>query len=75
MDSNDIWKAVRQLEKEKREKQRELMEEYDRTYYYPKLKELRDQCEHKFKFSHVGPVGGVWFYCSICGKSKYESDA
>lgn len=68
---SEIGQQIRLLEKERREYQKKVMKEYD-DEYYTKLRILRNQCEHNFKFSHLGPIGHVWFYCSICGKSKVE---
>lgn len=66
----DIWKERLKLEKEYRERKEELTKELTKEYH-TKLRELRNQCNpHKFTFSHLGPFGNPWFYCSICRKSK-----
>ena len=53
---DEIGRQVRKLEKERREYSAKVMEEYDKKYY-AKLRELQSQCEHKFRFSHFGPIG------------------
>lgn len=70
MPSSEWWA----LQKERREKQKELMAEWERAYYYPKLKELQDRCEHHYKFSHLGPVGGVWYTCVLCGENQFRDE-
>ena len=50
------------------------MEEYDKTYY-ARMKEIREECGklgHNFRFSHLGPLGNPWSYCTYCGASKVE---
>lgn len=74
MDPSEIGRATRLLEKERREKMKELMDEWDRTYYYPKLKELRDQCTHNFRFIDTNPIGYPIFTCSICGRTEIRKE-
>ena len=64
-----IGEQVRQLEKQRRDYMRKVMESYD-DEYYAELRKLRDQCEHNFRFTHLGPVGHPWSYCTICGRSQ-----
>lgn len=71
---SEIGNAVRELERERRNKMRELMDQWDREYYYPKLKELRDQCDHNWIFSGTNPVGYPIFDCTICHKCEIRSD-
>lgn len=68
----EIGTKVRELEKERREYQKSVMQEWESKYYYPKLKKLREQCEHNFRFTHLGPLGHAWSHCTVCGKSKVE---
>jgi transposase len=73
----EINKQRRLLEKERREVTKKLMEEYDKTYY-ARMKEIREECGklgHNFLFSHFGPVGHPWSYCTYCGASKVEGIA
>ena len=67
-----IGEQVRILEKERREKQKSLMEEWDKTYYYPKMKELRAQCEHNWRFCDTNPLGYPIYSCTICGKTDIK---
>lgn len=74
--TRDIWKERHLLDKEYREKVSQLMLPYE-EYFRNKRQELHKACEeqgHNFKFSHVGPIGHIWSYCSKCGKSKVEDD-
>lgn len=70
----DIWKEVTALEKERRDKMRELMGQWDQEYYYPKLKELRDQCTHNWRFTDTNPLGYPIFDCTICHKTEIRTD-
>jgi nuclear transport factor 2 (NTF2) superfamily protein len=69
-----IWRERKELEKERSDMMKTLMAEWDINYYYPRLKQLRDRCEHNFKFSHIGPVGGLWYYCTQCGKGQFRDE-
>ena len=71
---SEIGKAVRVLEKERRDKLKELMDQWDTEYYYPKIKELRSRCEHNFKFVELNPLSWPIFTCTICGYTKIEKD-
>lgn len=70
---DDWWK----LQKERQDATKKLMHDWDTNYYYPKMKALRLRCAeetgHKFKFSHFGPIGHVWSYCTLCGTSQVEN--
>lgn len=70
---NDIGRQVRELERARREYQREVMAEYDKEHYR-KLAALRAQCDHQWHFSHLGPINHPWFYCSVCGKSEMREE-
>lgn len=56
-------------------KNRELMDEYDRTVYYPALFALRKECEesegHRGGKYHDNGLGWSWFYCGKCG-ARYD---
>lgn len=69
---SEIGSAVRALEKERRTKMKELMEQWDTEYYYPKMKELRSKCEHNMKFVGLNPINWPIFTCTICGHTKIE---
>lgn len=72
-----IWKKKNALEIERRDKERELMDEYNKTHY-EKIRALQDECGrdtgHNWMFSNHGPLGHAWFHCTGCGKSKVEGD-
>ena len=56
---SEIADAVRGIEKERRDAMRELMRDFDQSYYYPNLKDMREACGrigHKWRFSHHGPL-------------------
>jgi hypothetical protein len=67
---SDIWKRRNEIDKARREKEKELMDEYDHTVYYPAKKQLIEDCA---KIGHYGDnfhnngFGWSWFYCSGCG--------
>lgn len=67
---SDIWERRHKIDKERREKQKELMEEYDRTVYYPAKKQLIQECAqigHVRGNFHDNGLGWTWFYCNNCG--------
>ena len=69
---SDIWERRWKLDKERREKMKELMDEYDKTYYYPARKQLIEDCEkegHTHGNFHDNGLGWTWFWCSKCGTS------
>ena len=67
-----IWSRRNDLEKLRRKKMQEAMEEYDRTFYYPARKQLIEDCEReghsKGKF-HDNGLGWTWWWCGKCGTS------
>ena len=71
---NDPPDSYWEIQDARRKKMNELMEEYDRTVYYPALKEIQEKCvqehgEHlKSKF-HDNGLGWSWWYCGRCGAS------
>ena len=69
---SEIGKAVRELDRERRNKMKELMDEWDNTYYYPKMKELRSRCNHNLKFVGLNPINWPIFTCTICGHTQIE---
>lgn len=67
---SDIWREYNELQRERTEKLRELMDEWDKTIYYPRLKELRERCAtagHSKGRFHDNGFGWSWFYCCRCG--------
>lgn len=69
-----IGQAVRELERERRNKMKDLMQQWDNEYYYPKMRELQSQCEHNWSFSGTNPVGYPIFDCTICHKTEIKVD-
>lgn len=77
--TDSIWKEYRLIEKERRDKMRELMEEYDKTVYYPACKAIREKCAtvdggHNFRFIDLNPLGYPIFTCSKCGKTEIRQE-
>jgi len=75
---SDIWQRRIALDKDRREKMAEAMEEYDRTVFYPARKQLIEDCEkegHSQGKFHDNGLGWTWWYCGKCGapfdKQKY----
>ncbi len=65
-----IWQEKHEIEKARREKMREAMEEYDKTVYRPALAALRERCGeqgHKPGHWHNNGLGCSFLYCAICG--------
>lgn len=76
---SDIWKRRHEIDKARREKMKEVMDEYDRTVFYPARKQLIDDCAKEGhtqgKFYDNG-LGSTWWWCGKCGTSfdKQGSD-
>lgn len=77
--TESIWRRHRQLMKERGDKMQELMEEYDKTVYYPALEALRKECEaagHVRGKYHDNGLGWDWYWCNNCGaafdKERYN---
>ena len=65
-----IWKRRGDIDRERQRKMQELMDEYDRTVYYPAKKQLYQDCYkegHSGGKFHDNGLGWVWFYCGKCG--------
>lgn len=72
-DHRSVGVAVRSLEKERREMVQKLMQEWEETYYRPRMRELRNRCAelgHKWHFSDFGPLGDPWYRCGVCGAAE-----
>jgi len=66
----DIWHRRGLIERERSKKMRELMDEYDRTVYWPAKKQLIEECEkegHSGGKFHENGFEWSWFYCGRCG--------
>lgn len=71
MDKN-IWTRRHEIDKARHDKVKELMEEYDRTVYYPARKQLVEDCEkegHTQGKFHDNGLGWTWWWCGKCGAS------
>lgn len=66
-----IWKRRGMIDRERSRKMQELMEEYDKTVYYPQKLALQKECEETVGHSggkyHDNGLGWHWFYCNACG--------
>lgn len=69
-----LWQRRLAIEKDRREKMRQAMWEYDADVYNPAMKALREECEastgHTWIFSGIGPLGDPWEICNTCQKSR-----
>lgn len=58
------------IEKDRREKMRSVMEDYDKNVFYPARKALVQDCfklGHHPTHHHSNGLGWSWFYCGYCG--------
>lgn len=70
--SLSIGERRRQIDKARMVKQKELMDEYDQTVYYPAKAELIKECEeegHTHGKFHDNGLGWTWWWCGKCGTS------
>lgn len=68
--TSEIWKQRHQIDKDRRTKMKEAMDEYDKNIYYPAMKKLIETCEkegHSGGKYHDNGFGWSWFYCGKCG--------
>jgi homoaconitase/3-isopropylmalate dehydratase large subunit len=69
-----VWEDRGRVEAARREFMKHAMGEYDRTVYYPALKEIRERCAkegHSGGKFHDNGFGWTWFYCGKCG-GRYD---
>lgn len=69
-ESTEIWREKFQIDKARRQKMHDAMEEYDQTIYYPAMKLLQERCAaigHKKGVFHDNGLGWSWWYCNQCG--------
>jgi hypothetical protein len=70
-ESHIIWKENLKINADRHRKMKELMEEYDKTVFFPSRKAMQKKCEET-----VGHTKGEWqihqfsssLSCSLCGK-------
>lgn len=75
-DEKSIWQRRGEIDRARMKKSKELMDEYDRTVYYPQMLALRKECEespkgHSGGKFHDNGLGWHWFYCGKCG-GRYD---
>jgi enterochelin esterase-like enzyme len=69
---SDIWTRMHEIHKARLDKQRELMDEYNKTVYLPAIKQLQEDCvkehgDHEKTKYHSNGWGWEWWYCGRCG--------
>lgn len=72
--TESIWSRRGKIDSERLKKMRELMNEYDRTVYYPARQQLYKECYregHSGGNYHDNGIGWTWFYCGKCG-GRYD---
>lgn len=65
----DIRKKYREIENARREKLKQVMQEYDETIYYPARQNLIQECEKQgHVFGSIGDNGFecTWYNCAKC---------
>jgi hypothetical protein len=71
---SDIGKRKRELDRLRQQKMKELMDEFDKTVYYPKMNQIIEECAkegHSGGKYHDNGFGWSWFYCGKCG-GRYD---
>ena len=71
---SDIWRRRGEIDRARSKKMEELMDEYDRTVYYPAKKQLVRECfleGHSGGKYHDNGFGWSWMYCGKCG-GRYD---
>jgi len=71
---SDIWHRRGEIDLARSMKMQELMEEYDRTVYYPAKRQLLRECfqeGHSGGKYHDNGFGWSWLYCGKCG-GRYD---
>ena len=69
---SEIWRRRYEQDKERRDKMKEAMEEYDQKIYWPARKQLIEDCEqegHSQGKFHDNGLGWTWWWCGKCGTS------
>ena len=72
--NESIWHRRGLIDRARSKKMQELMEDYDRTVYYPAKRQLMQECEqegHSGGRYHDNGFGWSWFYCGKCG-GRYD---
>ena len=78
---SEIWRRRYEQDKERRDKMKEAMEEYDQNIYWPARKQLIEDCEkegHVQGKFHDNGLGWTWWWCGKCdtswGKQRYNGE-
>lgn len=76
--SKEIWEENHAINKARREKTAELMNEYDTQVYWPARKALVEKCKketgHNWRFRDTNPLGYPIFDCTFCGTTEIRPD-
>jgi hypothetical protein len=67
---SNIWERRTQLQRERHQMMKSLMQEYDNNVYHPAMQALMAECAvqgHSGGNYHENGLGWSWFYCSKCG--------
>lgn len=67
--STQIWKERHQLDTERREAMRRLMDDFDREHF-AKVRNLQARCAaigHVRGNLHNNGLGWTWYWCNQCG--------
>lgn len=75
-ETKSIWERRGILDRDRRKRNQELMQEYDETVYRPQMLALQKECEQSERGHHGGKyhdngLGWSWFYCNACG-ARYD---
>ena len=71
---SEIWHRRGEIDRARSRKMAELMEEYDKTVYYPAKRQLVKECAaegHRGGKYHDNGLGWSWVYCGKCG-GRYD---
>lgn len=78
MNHKDIFDEKLELDKTRRSKLNEFLNDYDSRIYNPAIKKIREKCKklgHKFTFHSFNLLHSHKIYkCHYCGVSKHEEN-
>ena len=68
MTGEEVHRALDTLDHDYHKTRRKMMEEYDKSVYYPARKALIEQCPHE-ALAHWwrNGIGWSWLECKFCG--------
>jgi len=76
MNHEDIFDEKLELDKARRSKLNEFLNDYDSRIYNPAIKKIREKCKqlgHKFSFYNLDSSHRI-YKCNYCGVSKHEQN-